>query len=171
MKIYDGAAMLADKTGAVLLPLHIEGAQFSKCSYLAGKFPLRWFPKITLTFLPPRTIDISKDVSGRKRSELVRIFLHDLMRDSAFYAIDHRKTLFQSLLEARDTYGRKRVIALDTARKPMTYDKMITASLILGDRLAPSTKKGRMSAFSSPAVWRRWAFISGFYSMGAFLPC
>ena len=142
MKIYDGAAMLADKTGAVLLPLHIEGAQFSKFSYLAGKFPLRWFPKITLTFLPPRTIDISKDVSGRKRSELVRIFLHDLMRDSAFYAIDHRKTLFQSLLEARETYGRKRVVALDTARKPMTYDKMITASLILGDRLAPSTKKG-----------------------------
>jgi acyl-[acyl-carrier-protein]-phospholipid O-acyltransferase/long-chain-fatty-acid--[acyl-carrier-protein] ligase len=32
MKIYDGAAMLADKTGAVLLPLRIEGTQFSKFS-------------------------------------------------------------------------------------------------------------------------------------------
>lgn len=141
MKIYDGAAMLADKTGAVLLPLHIDGAQFSKFSYLSGKYPLCWFPKITLTFLPPRTIDIPKEVTGRRRSEFVRIFLHDLMRDSAFYARDHRKTLFQALLEAREVYGRKRVVAVDTARKPMTYDKMITAALVLGDRLATSTKK------------------------------
>ena len=54
MRAFDGAAMLADKTGAVLLPLRIEGAQLSHASYLRGRFPVRWFPKITLTFLPPQ---------------------------------------------------------------------------------------------------------------------
>ena len=141
MKIYDGAAMLADKTGATLLPLRIDGAQFSKASYLRGKYPLRWFPKITLTLLPPRTLDMHKDIRGRKRRELVRVFLHDLMRDSAFAAINHRQTLFQALLEARRLYGRKRVVAVDIGRKPVDYDRMIAAALVLGERFVPITRR------------------------------
>jgi acyl-[acyl-carrier-protein]-phospholipid O-acyltransferase/long-chain-fatty-acid--[acyl-carrier-protein] ligase len=142
MKIYDGAAMLADKTGSTLLPLRIEGAQFSRASYLAGKFPLRWFPKITLTFLPPRVIEVPKDIRGRKRRELVRIFLSDLMRESAYQAMDHRKTLFQALLEARRTYGRKRVAAVDASRKTADYGQMIAAALVLGKLFVPKTQKG-----------------------------
>ncbi|MDR1620892.1 MAG: AMP-binding protein, partial [Synergistaceae bacterium] len=141
MKIYDGAAMLADKTGAVLLPLRIEGAQFSKASYLAGKFPLRWFPKITLTFLPPRAVEVPKDIRGRKRRELVRIFLSDLMRESAYQTMDHRKTLFQALLEARQLYGNKRV-AVDASRKTADYGQLIAASLVLGKLCVPKTQKG-----------------------------
>ncbi|MDR1977552.1 MAG: AMP-binding protein [Synergistaceae bacterium] len=142
MKIYDGAAMLADKTGATLLPLRIDGAQFSRASYLAGKFPLRWFPKITLTFLPPRAVEVPKDVRGRKRREHVRIFLSDLMREAAYQAMDHRKTLFQAILEARDLYGRKRVVAVDASRKTVDYGQLITAALVLGELFVPTTQKG-----------------------------
>ena len=142
MKIYDGAAMLADKTGAVILPLHIDGMQFSKASYLAGKYPLRWFPKITLTFLPPHSLDIPDDVRGHKRREMTQILLSDLMRDSAYCAMDDRKTLFQALLNARDLYGRKRVIAMDATRKSVNYGQLITASLALGDVFAPITQQG-----------------------------
>jgi acyl-[acyl-carrier-protein]-phospholipid O-acyltransferase/long-chain-fatty-acid--[acyl-carrier-protein] ligase len=142
MKIYDGAAMLADRTGATLLPLRIDGPQFSRASYLAGKFPLRWFPKVTLTFLPPRSVEIPKDVRGRKRRELVQIFLSDLMRESAFQAMDHRKTLFQALLDARRLYGRKRVVAVDASRRNVDYNGMITASLVLGGLFERTTQKG-----------------------------
>jgi acyl-[acyl-carrier-protein]-phospholipid O-acyltransferase/long-chain-fatty-acid--[acyl-carrier-protein] ligase len=142
MKVYDGAAMLADKTGATLLPLRIEGAQFSKASYLAGKFPLRWFPKITLTFLPPRLIEIPKDIRGRKRRELVRLFLSDLMRESTYGAADHKKTLFQALLEARDLYGRKRIVAMDVSRKTADYGQVIAASIVLGKLFVPKTREG-----------------------------
>ncbi|MDR2179663.1 MAG: AMP-binding protein [Synergistaceae bacterium] len=142
MKIYDGAAMLADKTGAVLLPLRIEGAQFSKASYLAGKFPLRWFPKITLTFMPPRVIEVPEGIRGRKRRERVRIFLSDLMREAAYRAMDHRKTLFQALLEARQTYGRKQVVAVDASRKTADYGQIIAASLVLGKLFVPKAQKG-----------------------------
>jgi acyl-[acyl-carrier-protein]-phospholipid O-acyltransferase/long-chain-fatty-acid--[acyl-carrier-protein] ligase len=142
MKIYDGAAMLADKTGATLLPLRIDGAQFSKASYLAGKFPLRWFPKITLTFLPPRTLEIPKDIRGRKRRELARIFLSDLMRESAYRTMSHRKTLFQALLEARQTYGRKRVVGVDASRKTADYGQLIAAALVLGKLFVSKAQKG-----------------------------
>jgi acyl-[acyl-carrier-protein]-phospholipid O-acyltransferase/long-chain-fatty-acid--[acyl-carrier-protein] ligase len=144
MKIYDGAAMLADKTGAVLLPLRIEGAQYSKASYLAGKFTIHWFPKITLTFMPPRPVAISpaSEVRGRKRRELVRLFLSDLMRDAACQALDHRKTIFQAVLEARDLYGRKRVVAMDASRKTASYGQLIAAALALGGLFVPKTARG-----------------------------
>ncbi|MDR2522869.1 MAG: AMP-binding protein [Synergistaceae bacterium] len=142
MKVYDGAAMLADKTGAALLPLRIEGAQFSKASYLTGKFPLRWFPKITLTFLPPSAVQVPREARGRKRRELTRIFLSGLMREAAYRVMDHRKTLFQALLEARDLYGRKRVVAMDAARKTADYVQLTAASLLLGKLFVPKTEKG-----------------------------
>lgn len=83
MRAFDGAAMLADKTGAVLLPLRIEGAQLSHASYLRGRFPVRWFPKITLTFLPPRKLEIPPEVKGRRRRAMAQTFFQDLLRDAA----------------------------------------------------------------------------------------
>jgi acyl-[acyl-carrier-protein]-phospholipid O-acyltransferase/long-chain-fatty-acid--[acyl-carrier-protein] ligase len=103
---------------------------------------VRWFPKITLTFLPPSTLDIPKEIRGRKRRELARITLSDLMRDSAYQAKDDRKTLFQALLDARDLYGRKHVIVMDATRKTANYGQLIAASLVLGDLFAQTTQKG-----------------------------
>jgi acyl-[acyl-carrier-protein]-phospholipid O-acyltransferase/long-chain-fatty-acid--[acyl-carrier-protein] ligase len=142
MRIYDGAAMLADKTGAALLPLRIDGALFSKASYMKGKYPLRLFPKITMTFLPPRAIEVPHDIKGRRRREMVGIFLHDLMRDSAYLTMNHGKTLFQALLDARKLYGKKHPIAVDAGRKSVCYDKFITAALVLGDKLSGLTERG-----------------------------
>ncbi|MDR1873614.1 MAG: AMP-binding protein [Synergistaceae bacterium] len=166
MKIYDGAAMLADKTGAVLLPLRIEGAQFSRFSYLRGKYPLRWFPKITLTFLPPRALEVPAELRGRKRREMVQIFLHDLMRDAAFEARDRRKTLFQALLEARDLYGRGRVIAMDVERRPIDYGKMIAAALALGERFRAITQQGERVGVLLPGSVATVALTLGLSRLG-----
>jgi acyl-[acyl-carrier-protein]-phospholipid O-acyltransferase/long-chain-fatty-acid--[acyl-carrier-protein] ligase len=166
MKIYDGAAMLADKTGAVLLPVRIDGVQFSKASYLAGKYPLRAFPKITLTFLPPCSADIPKEVRGRKRREMTQIFLSDLMRNAACSTMDHRKTLFQALLEARDLYGRKRVIVMDAARKKVNYGQLIATSLALGNLFQPVTRKGENVGLLMPSSIATVALSLGLSRMG-----
>ena len=49
MKVYDGAAMIADKGDAVVVPVRIDGAQRSHFGYLRSDQIKRvWFPKITI---------------------------------------------------------------------------------------------------------------------------
>ena len=43
MKIYDGAGMIADKAAGKLVPVRIEGTQFTRLSYLKDKLRRRWF--------------------------------------------------------------------------------------------------------------------------------
>src|SRR3546814_317643 len=63
MKVYEGPGMIADKSDAPILPVRIDGAQFTHFSRLKGKFRLRLFPKITITVRPPRRFDIRADTS------------------------------------------------------------------------------------------------------------
>ena len=64
MKIYDGTGMVAEKSGAMILPIHISGTQYTPLSKLQGLMRLRWFPKITLHILPPTHIEARKELSG-----------------------------------------------------------------------------------------------------------
>lgn len=44
MKVYDGAAVVAERSGAAILPIRIDGAQYTPFSRLQGVVRLRWFP-------------------------------------------------------------------------------------------------------------------------------
>ena len=52
MKVFDGPGMVADKADAPIIPVRIDGAQYSPFSRLRGKVHLQRFPKISLTVLP-----------------------------------------------------------------------------------------------------------------------
>ena len=53
MKIYEGAAMVADRAQAMVVPISIEGLQFSRLGRMRGRLRLRWFPPLRLNILPP----------------------------------------------------------------------------------------------------------------------
>ena len=59
-----GAAVLAHKTGAWIVPVRIEGAERSLASYLRGKVKRTLFPKITLTVGEPQKLEAPAELQG-----------------------------------------------------------------------------------------------------------
>ncbi len=73
MKVYDGTAMIADKAQAVVVPVRIEGAQRSHLSYLKhGEIKRAWFPKVTISILPPVKLPIDEQLRGKARRKCRR---------------------------------------------------------------------------------------------------
>jgi acyl-[acyl-carrier-protein]-phospholipid O-acyltransferase/long-chain-fatty-acid--[acyl-carrier-protein] ligase len=58
MKVFDGPGMVADKADAPIIPIRLDGPQYTPFSRLRGTLRLRWFPKITITVLPPRSFHV-----------------------------------------------------------------------------------------------------------------
>ena len=67
MKVFDGPGMVADKADAPIIPVRIDGAQYTPLSHLKGKVRLRRFPKVRVTVLPPRKFAIEGARSARDR--------------------------------------------------------------------------------------------------------
>jgi acyl-[acyl-carrier-protein]-phospholipid O-acyltransferase/long-chain-fatty-acid--[acyl-carrier-protein] ligase len=141
MKIYEGPGMIADKSGAMILPVRIDGAQYSPFSRLKGKVRIRMFPKIALTFLPPRKFDLPEGVLGRRRRALASAQLYDLMSQMIFDSSSIDTTLMKNLLEARRVHGSKHIIIEDPKREPMTYGAFIMRSFLLASLIKRATAK------------------------------
>ncbi len=135
MKIYDGTGMVADKSGATLLPVRLDGTEYSRFSKLQNKVRLRWFPKIILHILPPTQIATHGDVTGKARRKHSGQILHDIMTEMMFATSHYQQSIFSALLEARRIHGGKHTVAEDMERKPLSYDRLIIGSIVLGKRL------------------------------------
>jgi acyl-[acyl-carrier-protein]-phospholipid O-acyltransferase / long-chain-fatty-acid--[acyl-carrier-protein] ligase len=142
MKVYEGSGMIADKSGAHIVPVRIDGAQYTPFSRLKGNIRTRWFPKITLTVLEPKKFDIPEDIKGGARRRIAGSQLSDMMTLMMFQASNYRQPLFQALLDAKTTHGASRVIAEDIQRDPITYGRLITKCFILGKPIAAITQPG-----------------------------
>ena len=150
MKVYEGPGMVADKADADLLPVRIDGAQFTPLSRLKGKLRLRWFPRITLTILEPRRFDVDPDLRGRPRRERIGRELYDLMCDMVFRTAHWRRTLFQAVLDAAATYGPKAEILGDVEQHALTYRKLVQGSLVLGRKFNRFSKPSENVAILLP---------------------
>jgi acyl-[acyl-carrier-protein]-phospholipid O-acyltransferase / long-chain-fatty-acid--[acyl-carrier-protein] ligase len=139
MKIYEGPAAIANMAHAKVLPLRIDGALYSPFSRMRGKLRLRWFPKITLTFLPPVEFDPPDGLRGSALRERQGEKLYDVMANMMFKTSNIDRTLWQTLLDAVATHGKSRIVLEDIQRQPISYGRVIMGSMILGRKLAALT--------------------------------
>ncbi|MDQ7089036.1 MAG: AMP-binding protein [Methylococcales bacterium] len=133
MKIYDGTGMVADKSGAAILPIRISGAEYTHFSKLKNIVRLRFFPKITLHILPPTTIRADEKLRGRLRRQNSGHALADLMNQMMFTTSSYQQTLFSGLLDARTIHGGNYPIVEDLTRQPLTYNALITQTIALAN--------------------------------------
>ena len=142
MKIYEGPGLVADKADAPIVPIRIDGAQYSPFSRLKGKVRIRLFPKITITVLAPRKFDVPAEIVGRARRQIASVKLYDVMTDLIFETSDTDKTLFNALVDATRIHGTGTLVVEDIERSPISYRRLLLGSAVLGRKFAAMSDKG-----------------------------
>ncbi len=140
MKVFDGPGMIADRSGAQILPIRIEGAQYSLFSRLRGKVKRKLFPKISLTVLPPRQVEANTKLRGKVRRKVISNQIYDIMVGMIFDTSPYHQTVIQSIFDAARIHGMNKEIVEDIQRQPLTYRQVIMRSFILGRWIASQTE-------------------------------
>ncbi len=152
MKIYEGPALVAEKADAMILPIALEGCQDSPFSYMKGQRNIVWFPRISITVLPPETITIPRNIQGHARRKAAALILQQLMYKLVYTTYDYHKTVFSALLEAARRHRYGHVILEDINREPLNYRQLITRTFILAREIKKDTSNGEHVGLLLPNV-------------------
>lgn len=156
MRILEATGLIAEKARATLLPIRIDGAAYSRFSYFRHKVRLRWFPKVTLTVLPPQKLEAPADLPPRQRRRRTAVQLYGLMMDLLYGSANIDQNVLQAFMDAVAVYGRKYTIAEDQDRHTLTYGAMLVKFQALGRTLgrvfAGEERVGFMLPSSLPGV-------------------
>ncbi len=168
MKVYDGAAMVADKTGSQILPIRIEGLERSFMSRLGPEHGRRsLFPKVRVKILPPQKLEINEDLRGRKRRATAGAELYKVMSNLVFEtSLDVNKTILQRLIDTADYRGMGKLAVEDPLTGRLSYGKLLTGARVLACKfegiLAGETRVGVMLPNANGVV----ATVFGLMSAG-----
>lgn len=166
MKIYEGPGAVAAMARAKILPVRIDGAQFSPFTRLRGVYPRRLFPKITLTFLPPVASESPEELKGAALREYQAEKLYTVMTDMVFRSSNSDQTMWDALLDAKAAYGGHRVILEDIQRAPMSISRLVLGAFILGRKLAGLTPGQTYVGVLLPNANAAVATIYGLHAYG-----
>ncbi len=161
MKIYDGTGMVADKSGAAVLPIRIDGGQYTHFSRLQKIVRLRLFPKITIKILPPTRLVVPAELKGKTRRHYSGRILANLMTEMMLATSNYRQSIFSGLLEARQIHGGKHIVAEDLERRPLNYNNLITRTLAIGNALKKITETGEAVGIFLPNSTKTLCVILG----------
>jgi acyl-[acyl-carrier-protein]-phospholipid O-acyltransferase / long-chain-fatty-acid--[acyl-carrier-protein] ligase len=166
MKVYDGVALIADKSDAMIVPARIDGAERSIFSRLkSSQVRKQLFPKIAVTLLEPVKLKVDPALVGRKRRLAAGAALYTIMSDMIFRTTSTDRTVVQAMIDAARVNGANWVIIEDPVSGQMTYKRLLRAVRVLGAKLMPLADEGRalgvMLPTSNAAVVTLLAVMSG----------
>ncbi|MDR0576359.1 MAG: bifunctional acyl-ACP--phospholipid O-acyltransferase/long-chain-fatty-acid--ACP ligase [Candidatus Accumulibacter sp.] len=161
MKVYDGPAFVAAKTGATLLPVRLDGPSRSYFSRLHGR-PRKFFPRITLTVLPATTLPMPEAPSAKARRQKAGAALRRLMQEMALARPGQsQQTLYGALCDAIERYGRGRRVVEDIKQVEYSYGDLLKAALALGRLAGRLTRPGERVGLLLPNTMPTLALFFG----------
>lgn len=164
MKIYDGPAMVAARTGAAVVPVRIEGLVYSWFSRMSGDFPRRFFPRVSITILPALRIEPAGAATPKLRRRMQAERMRRILQESVIESRAPR-ALWPSLLDAAALHGRRRTVIEDVREKPETYGNLIRASLALGRIVSKLSIEGERIGVMLPNLSTTVALLFGMWSV------
>ncbi len=164
MKMYDGPAFVAAKSGAAVVPIHIDGLIYSPAAKMTGDFPRLSFPKVTMTIGEPRTIELPQRGKAKERRRAASEQLRRILMEGAVEAYQPT-TLFPALLDAIDLHGRGRVMLTDLQLKPATYKEILRGALALGRLVSKFSEEGENVGVLMPNVSATVYLLFGMFAM------
>ncbi|WP_330083670.1 acyl-[ACP]--phospholipid O-acyltransferase [Methylocystis iwaonis] len=137
MKVYDGAGLIAEKSGAMIVPVKIDGPEATIFSRLTrDQARRRFFPKFTLTLQEPVRLTVDEELKGKARRMAAGAALYQIMSDMIFRTTKQDETIFEAVVRAGDKHGFSRVALEDPLTGALTYKKILIGARALGEKIA-----------------------------------
>jgi acyl-[acyl-carrier-protein]-phospholipid O-acyltransferase / long-chain-fatty-acid--[acyl-carrier-protein] ligase len=167
MKVYDGAGLIADKTGAQVVPVRIDGLEATPFSRLARwQVRRRWFPKVVVTILEPVKLTVDDRLIGRHRRQAAGAALYEVMSDLVFRTTSTDRTVVQALIEAATVHGPKRTAVEDPVTGALSYKRLLIAAAVVGRKLMPHAAEGKAIGVMLPNANGAAVAVLGLMSAG-----
>jgi acyl-[acyl-carrier-protein]-phospholipid O-acyltransferase / long-chain-fatty-acid--[acyl-carrier-protein] ligase len=133
MKVYDGAGMIAEKSGRKIVPARIDGLEATVFSRLTRtQAPRRFLSKVTVTILEPVELTIDESLRGKARRQAAGAALYQIMSDLFFRTTDVERTIFVAVAAAARKHGMSRVALEDPTSPALSYRKLLIGARLLG---------------------------------------
>jgi acyl-[acyl-carrier-protein]-phospholipid O-acyltransferase/long-chain-fatty-acid--[acyl-carrier-protein] ligase len=165
MKVYDGAAFVAARTGATIVPVRIDGAGRSYFGRLAGVYPQKLLPQVSMVIRPRRHIPMpdlpSAKLRRRRAGEMLRAILLDML-----VATRPQRTLFGAFLDARSTFGDQYRLVEDVRLQEESYGSLLRMALGMQRVLQGLTEPGEVVGVLTPNAAPTLALILGLSAGG-----
>lgn len=163
MKVYDGPAFVAAKTGATLIPVRLDGPARSYFSRLSGKYPRRLLPRITLSIQSATSLPMPTAPTAKERRLKAGMAMRKIMQAMLFNS-QPKQTLYSSLLDAVSIFGRKRRVVEDMKQVEYSYGQILKMALALGRMAAKVVPENETVGVLMPNLASTVALLIG---MGA----
>ncbi|TNC11435.1 acyl-[ACP]--phospholipid O-acyltransferase [Methylobacterium terricola] len=167
MKVYDGAGLIADKSGVPVVPVKIEGPEQTVFSRLSrAQMRRRWWPKFTVTVLEPVRLDVDAGLKGKARRQAAGAALYGVMSDLIFRTAPIDRTVFEAVVDAAEREGGSRVAVEDPVTGKLSYRRLLMGARVLGGKLGPLAPRGRALGVMLPNANAAAVTVLGVMSAG-----
>ena len=129
MKVYEGPAFVAAKTGATVLPVRLDGPSRSFFGRTVGKHPRRLFPRVTISIQAPTCVPMPERATAKLRRRAAGEAMRRIMQKMIFDS-HPKQTLFSELLDTLRIYGRRRRIVEDLQQIEYSYNDLLKICLL-----------------------------------------